>query len=390
MLSLKLAVRNLLGAGLRTWLNVFVLSLSLVLIVMQWGILNGWNLQAKADMKDWEIGGGEYWHAAYDPDDPLSLNDGHGELPAELGRMCSEGSTAAVLVSQASIYPDGRMRNILLKGIDPGQNVIKLPAGLMKGDSSLINAIIGVRMAKSTKLAVNDLVTIRWRDSKGTFDATELRIAAIFHSNVPEIDNNQVWIPLDRLQKMTSLNNSASYIILKDENLGSQTFPGWIHKGYDVLFNEIDTIIAAKRVGGTIVYMILLSLALLAVFDTQVLSIFRREKEIGTYIALGMTRWQVVWLFTAEGAMNAVLSVFAGAVWGAPLLWLLAKYGYSMPKGTEGYGLTIAEKIFPVYSIGTIFSMSLIILLTTTIVSFIPSRKIARMKPTEALRGRVK
>jgi ABC-type lipoprotein release transport system permease subunit len=189
---------------------------------------------------------------------------------------------------------------------------------------------------------------------------------------------------------MTSLENSASYIILKDVTTEATTVPGWIYKGHDVLFNEIDTIIAAKKVGGTIIYIILLSLALLAVFDTQVLSIFRREKEIGTYIAMGMTRWQVVWLFTTEGAMNAILSVVAGVIWGTPLLWLLAKYGYSMPKGAEGYGLTIAEKIFPVYSLGTIISMSIMILITTAIVSFIPSRKIAKMKPTEALRGKVK
>jgi ABC-type lipoprotein release transport system permease subunit len=390
MLALKLAYKNLVGAGLRTWLNVFVLSLSLVLIVMQWGILNGWNVQAKADMKDWEVGGGEYWHSAYDPFDPLSLNDGHGALPPELEKLCSSGNAAAVLVAQASIYPDGRMRNILLKGIDPAQNIVKLPADLMKADTSVINAVIGVRMAKSTKLSVNDVVTIRWRDSKGTFDATEIKIAGIFHSNVPEIDNNQVWLPLERLRKMTSLENSASYIILKDVTTEATTVPGWIYKGHDVLFNEIDTIIAAKKVGGTIIYIILLSLALLAVFDTQVLSIFRREKEIGTYIAMGMTRWQVVWLFTTEGAMNAILSVVAGVIWGTPLLWLLAKYGYSMPKGAEGYGLTIAEKIFPVYSLGTIISMSIMILITTAIVSFIPSRKIAKMKPTEALRGKVK
>ncbi len=60
-----------------------------------------------------------------------------------------------------------------------------------------------------------------------------------------------------------------------------------------------------------------------------------------------------------------------------------------MPKGIEGYGLTIAEKIFPAYAAGTIITMTLIILISTTIVSFIPSRKIAGMKPTEALRGKV-
>jgi putative ABC transport system permease protein len=94
-------------------------------------------------------------------------------------------------------------------------------------------------------------------------------------------------------------------------------------------------------------------------------------------------------LFTVEGAMHSVLSVVAAAIWGTPLLYLVAKNGFAMPKGTEGYGLTIAEKIYPAYGVGTIITMALIVMITTTIVSYIPSRKIAGMKPTEALRGKV-
>lgn len=389
MLAFKLAYKNLVGAGLRTWLNVFVLSLSLVLIVMTWGIIEGWNVQAKHDMKEWEIGGGEYWHNQYDPYDPLSLNDGHGLIPPEIEKLYSSGDAVPVLVAQATVYPEGRMRNILLKGIDPSQQIIKMPTSLMHGDTSVVNAIIGIRMARATKLSENDLVTIRWRDANGTFDATEIRIAGIFHSNVPAIDNNQIWLPLDRMQKMTSMKDHATYFILRQGITSAPTVPGWIYKGYDALFDEIDTVIRSKHISSTIVYLILLSLALLAVFDTQVLSIFRREKEIGTYIALGMTRWQVVWLFTVEGAMHSVLSVIAAAIWGTPLLYLLAKNGFAMPKGTEGYGFTLAEKIFPVYGAGTIIIMAVIVMAATTIVSYIPSRKIARMKPTDALRGKV-
>ena len=389
MLAFKLALKNLIGAGLRTWLNVFVLSLAFVMIVLQSGIIDGWNVQARTDTTNWEVGGGEYWHDLYDPYDPLSLNDGHGVLPPELKQLTVEGQAAPVLVVQASAYPEGRMRNITLKGIDPSQELIMLPTAMMEDDPSVINAIIGTRMANATKLKVNDMVTIRWRDINGTFDAADARIAGIFRTNVPAIDLNQMWVPLKKLQEMTNMEGNATYVILKQEIKSVPTVPGWIYRDHEFLFTEIDTIIKSKKIGGMVIYLILLSLALLAVFDTQVLSIFRREKEIGTYIALGMTRWQVVWLFTVEGAMHAILSVAVAALWGAPILFLVAKNGFAMPAGTEGYGLTIAEKIYPVYGIGTIFIMGLIVMITTTIVSYIPSRKIAGMKPTEALRGKV-
>jgi putative ABC transport system permease protein len=66
---------------------------------------------------------------------------------------------------------------------------------------------------------------------------------------------------------------------------------------------------------------------MLAVFDTQVLSIFRRQKEIGTYIALGYTRREVVGLFTVEGAMHSVLAAVVAALYGFPFLWWQAKGG---------------------------------------------------------------
>ena len=58
----------------------------------------------------------------------------------------------------------------------------------------------------------------------------------------------------------------------------------------EVLLKSITDLIKMKSVSGYVLYIILMSLAMLAIFDTQVLSIFRRQKEIGTYIALGMTR----------------------------------------------------------------------------------------------------
>jgi putative ABC transport system permease protein len=128
---------------------------------------------------------------------------------------------------------------------------------------------------------------------------------------------------------------------------------------------------------------------MLAIFDTQVLSIFRRQKEIGTYIAMGMTRKQVISLFTVEGAMHAILAVVVGAVYGIPFLLWQMKVGFSMPAGTDEMGLSIAESIFPVYGIGLILFTILLVLIITTIVSFMPARKISKMNPTEAIKGKI-
>ncbi|MFP3472419.1 FtsX-like permease family protein, partial [Micrococcus sp. SIMBA_144] len=77
---------------------------------------------------------------------------------------------------------------------------------------------------------------------------------------------------------------------------------GWNFIPKETLLEDINKLIASKKISGSIMYLLLLAIALLAIFDTQVLSVFRRQKEIGTYIAMGMTRLQVVGLFTVEGS----------------------------------------------------------------------------------------
>ena len=119
------------------------------------------------------------------------------------------------------------------------------------------------------------------------------------------------------------------------------------------------------------------------------MSIFRRQKEIGTYVALGMTRGQVVKLFTIEGAMHSVLAALVAAVYGIPLLTLQAIRGISIPVESKDFGIAMAAKLYPVYSLALITGTVIIVLVVTTIVSYWPSRKIAQLNPTEALRGRI-
>ena len=389
MLAIKLAYRNLVGAGLRTWLNVIVLSFSFVVIIWHKGLLDGWHRQARRDMIDWEIGGGHYWHEAYDPYDPFTIDESHGTLPPSLRAELDGGEITPILVAQATIYPEGRIQNVLLKGIDPRQKILALPSLKMDTDIEEIPVLIGTRMAASSKLDVGAPVMVQWRDAGGTFDAWEAKVVGIFRTDVPTVDSGQLWLPLERLRGMMQLPGEATVIVTaKDAGIRAPA-PGWIFESQARLLADIDKMIRQKSIGGSILYILLLLLAMLAIFDTQVLSIFRRQREIGMEIALGMTRGQVIRLFTVEGAMHGVLAALVGAVYGIPLLAIQAKKGFGMPQGIDDYGMTIAERIIPVYSAGLVIGTVVLVMITTTVVSFIPARKIGRMKPTDAIKGKL-
>ena len=387
MVILKLAFRNLVGGGLRTWLNALVLSFSFVLIIFTQGLYRGMDERVSQAMIEAEYGGGQYWQEQYDPYDPLTLQDAHAPIPEYLQDLIKQERALPILVIQATMYPEGRITPVLIKGIDPSQKILNFPSEALWNQEEELPALIGSRMAKNSGLEVGDYVTIRWRDVNGTFDARDARIVYIMKTTVQSIDNNQIWIPLETLQELTDMPGEATLVVLARDEEAGKSLSGWDFKGHDFLLADIKYMVQSKSIGATIFYFILLLLAMLAIFDTQILSIFRRRKEIGTLIALGMTRSRVIRLFTLEGALHGILAVLVGAVYGAPILIYFATKGWAIGQSFDSYGFALGEKLLPTYTAGLVLGTTLIVLIVTTIVSYLPTRKIGKLEPTEALRS---
>ena len=387
IILLKTAFRSLIGNGLKTWLNVFVLSISFVMIILMQGLLKGWSTQAVDDTVKWEIADGQYWQEKYDPYDPFSLDSSAVKVPSAFKNDIDDHLIEPVLIAQGSIYPNGRMKGVLLKGIRPEQQILKLPTGNMKNDSNMVSAILGAYMAKQTGLKQGDVVTLRWRDKNGTFEATDIQIAGIFKTSVPSVDNGILWLPLAQLQKMTLQEDCANYLI-KSPKTEIANVSGWHFKDVDKLTESTRLMVETKSAGTSVMYFIFLLLAMLAIFDTQTLSIFRRQREIGTLVALGMTPGEVVWHFTLEGTFNAILAFALGAVWGTPLMWFMVNKGISFNMDASEMGIAMGDTMYASVTPGLVFGTMIFILFVTAVVSYLPARKIARMIPTEAIRGK--
>ena len=86
--------------------------------------------------------------------------------------------------------------------------------------------------------------------------------------------------------------------------------------------------------------------------------------------------------------MHGILAAIVAAIWEIPILGYLGVNGFAMPEVADDFGLPIGAKIFPAYSVGLVAGTVLIVMIAVTIVSFLPSRRIAGMNPTDALRGK--
>ena len=385
----KIALKNLLGARLRTFLNVFVTSISFFMIIFITGLYDGMRQHAKQVTIDTEIAGGAYWHPIYDPMDPMLFEDSHSILPQDIDDLVTNGKAVPILVSQAAIYPNGRIMPVIMKGIDPRQNIVNMPTNNLSNNKGInIPVLIGKGMANNAKINAGDSFTIRWLDSDGTYDADEGTVVHIMDTENFKLDIGHIWIPIKKAQEMLAMKNEVTYVsyavgVEKVKDSGN-----WIHRDVDYLIQDIEAAIEADKPGNQIMFLILLSLSAMGIFNAQVLSIFRRGKEIGTLMALGMTRSKVVGLFTLEGGINAVLaSAFTVFPFGV-ILWWTAEHGVPMPMDYSEMGFMIAKQLIPIYSFSLIATTTIVVFFIVIIVSYLPSRRIAKMKPTDALRGK--
>ena len=385
----KIALKNLLGARLRTFLNVFVTCISFFMIIFITGLYDGMRQHAKQVTIDTEIAGGAYWHPLYDPLDPMVFENSHSTLPPKINDLVNDNKAVSILVSQAAIYPNGRIMPVIMKGIHPSQNIVNMPTNTLEKNKDIsIPVLIGKGMANNTKLNIGDSFTIRWLDADGTYDADEGTIVHIMDTENFKLDIGHIWVPLKKAQKMLALENEVTYVSYaigekKIKNSGS-----WIHRDVDYLIQDIEAAIEADKPGNQIMFTILLSLAAMGIFNAQVLSIFRRGKEIGTLMALGMTRSKVVGLFTLEGGINAVLASALTLFPFGLIFWWTAEHGVPMPMDYSEMGFMIAKQLMPVYSFSLIATTTVLVFFIVIIVSYLPSRRIARMKPTNALKGK--
>jgi ABC-type lipoprotein release transport system permease subunit len=117
------------------------------------------------------------------------------------------------------------------------------------------------------------------------------------------------------------------------------------------------------------------------------LNIFKRQKEIGTLMALGMDSKRIVRIFTLEGALAAIWALVVAGLLGIPFFIWFQSIGFDVSHLSEA-SFPIRETIYPDYQPKEIFYSLVIVFILIIVAAWLPVKKITRLDPTLALRGR--
>ena len=268
------------------------------------------------------------------------------------------------------------------------QSLLNLPlAGLKSFEDKpgeVIPAVVGVKMARKAHLEKGDTVILKWRDKGGAVDARDVLIVDVGDIVNPRIDDGVVWLRLDHLRSMTDREGEVSWVAVR-EYLGQ--VQGFEFQGIEMLMADLLAMLRQDRINSKILWGILMVLVCTSVFNTQILNIFKRQKEIGTLMALGMEPQWIVRIFTLEGVIAALWALGLAVVLGVPFFIWFQGVGFDVTHLSEA-SFPVRETVYLDYQPREILVSVFIVMSLIIVSAWVPVKKISRLDPTLALRGR--
>ena len=132
-----------------------------------------------------------------------------------------------------------------------------------------------------------------------------------------------------------------------------------------------------------VVKFIIAIIIILTISNTQTMSVLERTTEIGTSLAIGLKRTEILRLFLLEGVLIGVIGGVAGLLLGFALAHIISTVGIPMPPPpgmTHGYtGQILVTTNLAVDGL-------LLAIFTTLLASVMPAWKASRMNVVDALR----
>lgn len=286
------------------------------------------------------------------------------------------------------------------EGVDPEAESIlsaalRFPQGRNLAPGEADTVIVGSGLAENLQLGIDDTLVLIANTERGGISAVEARVVGIFESIVKAYDDVALRIPLPLARTLMRTEGEHLRLVLLDHvdstEAAVQQLRGQLPATrYQVVpwqdmadFYNKTVELFSKQVG--VIYLIIAVIIVLAITNTMTMAVMERVGEIGTMMAMGNRRRDILGMFLAEGCILGVLGALIGMGLGALLAILISAIGIPMPPGpTMAWGYEAGIRLAP----ENLVKATGIALVTTVLASIYPAWKASRLNIVDALRTR--
>jgi putative ABC transport system permease protein len=298
-------------------------------------------------------------------------------------------------VMAQGIDPEGENKmNVItaIKGVSTSLAFSK-GAALAKDDVFAVN--VGRGLAKGIDLDVGNPLILLSNTIGGSLNGMDVAVKGIFYTASEEYDNYTMRIPIALARKLLQTSAAQTLVVTLDDTDNT-----------DVVFQRLTQLFAQRNLGlelkpwyemadfynktvdlygrqFLVLKIIIAVIVILSIFNTISMSIWERTKEIGTIMAMGFKKREIMRLFMLEGCVLGIIGGIMGSLGGCILAYIISLVGIPMPPppgSTTAW--TASIQIVP----SVVLASLLISIVSALVSSFYPSYKASRLIIADALR----
>ena len=402
MNTLVLAFRNIVRQRRRSLLSLAAVSFGVVALLLAGGFIQWVFWAMREDTVGSRLGHIQISRLGYQnagTADPFNYL-----LPAQSPELVSIEKTPGVVTVAPRLGFSGLVSfgdatvSFIGEGVDPQREVflsrsviITQGVNLLPGDQSGI--VMGVGLAANLGVHVGDKVVLLTNLPTGGVRAVEGHVSGVFSTIVKAYDDSALRVPLPLARKLMGVSGSHVWVTLlkrtEDTEKVQQQLRLKLDQGQFELvpwtqladFYNKTVVLFSHQFG--VVRVIIGAIIILGISNTMMMNVMERTGEIGTIMALGTRRRQLIRMFLSEGLLLGIFGALIGLLLGLGLAALISAIGIPMPPPPGMDRALIGQiRVTPTLAVESI----LLAVTTTLIASVYPAWKASQLTIVDALR----
>ena len=261
------------------------------------------------------------------------------------------------------------------------------------------DAVLGTVLARNLGAGVGDEVVILGTGKEGGVAAMVLTVVGLLETGMADLDRVLMLAPLDQVQAGFGLEDEVHSLIIRAEDVAmgpalvdelQSTLPDALEvRNWDRVLPELKQGIEVDRIGGRIMYGIIMALVVFSVVNSFIMTVFERTKEFGMLLAIGMRPLRIILMLQWEALFVCLLGIAIGLVLAVGLTVWLMDVGIYLGEAMQEYArqFYMPDRMYPALSIEALTISPLVMLIGTQLAALLPALRIRSLKPVEALRS---
>jgi putative ABC transport system permease protein len=321
------------------------------------------------------------------------------EPPLALAALGQDGVLAPRLLVNGLASFGERTLPFIAEGVDPAVDLrddqaLELVAGERLQPGSDEQLLLGRGLAARLGAAVGATVVLLTNTPDGQLSAVEAPVVGTFRAFSEELDEAALVMPIGLARRLLAVDGAHSWRVFLEDTAATEQALGAVRgalAGRDLEVTPWPVLAefyrrAAALFGQQLAALkaIVIAILLLGIGNTMLMSVLERTREIGTVMALGRRRGQVLTGFLIEGALIGLLGALVGVVLAFAGAGVLALAAIEMPPPpTFARAWTASLQL----EAGDVLQTVVLACLTTTLAALYPAWRASRMAIVDSLRS---